>query len=125
MHRWGPGGEDAVRASPKGCLDLAADNLPIGQYPRLCRNRMQESPEYGKPFVDRMKANAVSEETNVKLVLGKLQTGEADAGLVYVSDALNQEVPAINPPPGYRSGRPLSGGSGSAARPEEEPDQTG
>ena len=39
-------------------------------------------PDYAR----RVLANVVSEEENVKSVVGKVQLGEADAGIVYRSD---------------------------------------
>jgi molybdate transport system substrate-binding protein len=39
-------------------------------------------------FKDKVLANVVSNEDNVKQVVSKVQLGEADAGIVYTSDAV-------------------------------------
>jgi molybdate transport system substrate-binding protein len=66
---------------------LAGADVPVGQYGRqsLC-NMGQDTVTYGDGFVDSVAANVVSEEDNVKAVLAKVQLGEADAGIVYVTD---------------------------------------
>ncbi|MDQ3693981.1 MAG: molybdate ABC transporter substrate-binding protein [Chloroflexota bacterium] len=77
--------------------DLAADGLqlvlaqpavPVGQYARASICLMAaDTVTYGDDFVGRVAANVVSEEDDVREVLTKVQLGEADAGIVYVSDA--------------------------------------
>jgi molybdate transport system substrate-binding protein len=68
-------------------LVLAGPDVPVGQYARqsVC-NMGQDTATYGDGFVDNVAANVVSEEDNVKAVLTKVQLGEADAGIVYVTD---------------------------------------
>jgi molybdate transport system substrate-binding protein len=74
-------GKDGVK------LVLAAEDVPVGQYGRqaIC-NAGADSATYGDSFVDSVSGNIVSNETNVKNVLAKVQLGEADAGIVYVTD---------------------------------------
>jgi molybdate transport system substrate-binding protein len=43
---------------------------------------------FGADFKDKVLANVVSNEDNVKQVVAKVQLGEADAGIVYTSDAI-------------------------------------
>jgi molybdate transport system substrate-binding protein len=43
---------------------------------------------FGIDFKDKVLANVVSNEDNVKQVLAKVQLGEADAGIVYTSDVV-------------------------------------
>jgi molybdate transport system substrate-binding protein len=47
-----------------------------------------DNATYGARFVQRVAANVVSEEEDVRDVLAKVALGEADAGIVYVSDAV-------------------------------------
>lgn len=69
-------------------LVLAQADVPVGKYAResLC-TMGRDTATYGDQFVDRVAANIVSEEEDVRDVLAKVQLGEADAGIVYLSDA--------------------------------------
>lgn len=67
-------------------LVLAAPNVPVGGYARDTLRRLAEDPAYGANFAERVLANLVSDETNVRQVVSKVGLGEADAGIVYVSD---------------------------------------
>ncbi len=74
--------EDGLR------LVLAQTEVPVGRYAReaVCQMAM-DAATYGEGFVERVAANVVSEEEDVRDVLAKVALGEADAGIVYVSDA--------------------------------------
>jgi molybdate transport system substrate-binding protein len=71
-------------ARPGLKLDLAAPKVPVGNYSRQALSKA--NAEYGADFAERAMRNVVSEEENVKQVVTKVQLGEADAGIVYVSD---------------------------------------
>jgi molybdate transport system substrate-binding protein len=75
---------DLGRAGIK--LDLAAADVPVGAYARQTLEKMNAT--FGGGFEARVLANVVSEEDNVKQVVTKVQLGEADAGIVYTSDAM-------------------------------------
>ncbi len=45
-------------------------------------------PPYGPDFSSKVLANVVSNETDVEVVVTKVQLGEADAGIVYISDSV-------------------------------------
>jgi molybdate transport system substrate-binding protein len=66
-------------------LVLANPDVPAGNYARqsLCK-----AAAAGGPSIDAYAGNIVSEEDNVRSVLTKVQLGEADAGIVYVTDAM-------------------------------------
>lgn len=70
---------------------LAAETVPAGKY---ARQMLMKYPLLGP----RALANVVSNETNVRLVLTKVELGEADAGIVYKTDALssNGKVKILN-----------------------------
>ena len=68
-------------------LVLANPDVPVGNYSMIafCDYASIEGAPNG--FIDRINANLVSEEPDVRHVLAKVQLGEADAGVVYASDA--------------------------------------
>ena len=67
---------------------LAQAEVPVGRYARESVCKMgQDTAEFGEDFVARVAGNVVSEEEDVRDVLAKVALGEADAGIVYVSDA--------------------------------------
>jgi molybdate transport system substrate-binding protein len=70
-------------------LVLAQSEVPAGRYARESVCLMAtDSATFGSDFVERVAANVVSEEEDVRDVLAKVALGEADAGIVYVSDAV-------------------------------------
>ena len=67
---------DLTRSGIK--LDIAAPGVPVGSYTLQVLKNMNLSSAVLK--------NVVSQETDVKGVLGKVVLGEADAGFVYATD---------------------------------------
>lgn len=69
-------------------LVLAGAAVPVGSYARasLCAYEATDAAPAG--FIDGINGNVVSEEVDVRSVLAKVQLGEADAGVVYASDAV-------------------------------------
>ncbi len=83
--------DDLTRPDLK--LVLAAEDVPVGRYAR------QMLDNAGADFKAQVLANVVSNEADVKQVLAKVQLGEADAGIVYASDAVAApELPVIEIP---------------------------
>lgn len=68
-------------------LVLAGPEVPIGNYARQIIDRLAADPAYGAAFKDAALRNIVSNEANVRAVLTKVELGEADAGIVYKTDA--------------------------------------
>jgi molybdate transport system substrate-binding protein len=82
--------ESAADLGKEGILlVLAQPEVPAGRYAResICLTAT-DTATYGAGFVERVAANVVSEEEDVRDVLAKVALGEADAGIVYVSDAV-------------------------------------
>lgn len=73
-------------ANPGIKLVLAAEEVPVGNFARQALDLMNDS--FGTDFKDKVLANVVSNEDNVKQVVTKVQLGEVDAGIVYTSDAV-------------------------------------
>ncbi len=73
-------------ARPGVKLVLGAPSVPVGGYARSFLARCTRDSSLGTAFERSVLANVVSEEENVKAVFGKVQLGEADAGIVYRSD---------------------------------------
>jgi molybdate transport system substrate-binding protein len=74
--------EDLANAGVK--IVLAAEEVPVGNYARQALDLMNGS--FGADFKDKVLANVVSNEDNVRQVISKVQLGEADAGIAYISD---------------------------------------
>jgi molybdate transport system substrate-binding protein len=67
-------------------LVLAAPEVPVGNYARQMLTKASVDPAYGAAFSEDVLKNLVSNESNVKQVVAKVELGEADAGIVYGSD---------------------------------------
>jgi molybdate transport system substrate-binding protein len=65
---------------------LGAPEVPIGSYSAALLGRAARL--YGPNFPARVQARVVSRELNVRQVMGKIVLGEADAAIVYATDAI-------------------------------------
>ena len=74
-------------ADPEVKLVLATSAVPAGNYSRRVLELAETSGGMEPGFAERVLANLVSEEANVRSVAQKVALGEADAGLVYLTDA--------------------------------------
>jgi hypothetical protein len=66
---------------------IAAEAVPVGHYTREMLAKLSSQPGFGSKYGQQVLANVASYEENVKGVVAKVQLGEADAGVVYRSDA--------------------------------------
>lgn len=67
-------------------LVVAASAVPVREYTETMLARLAADPGYGEAYREAVIANIVSEEDNVRQVAAKVALGEADAGIVYLSD---------------------------------------
>ena len=67
-------------------LVIGAETVPVGAYTRTVLTNLDAV--YGASYSADVLANVVSNEDSVTSVVSKVQLGEADAGFVYVTDAL-------------------------------------
>ena len=67
-------------------LVLAAEEVPAGTYARQILENLNAT--FGAEFSAQVLANVVSNEDNIRQAVTKVQLGEADASLVYRSDAV-------------------------------------
>ena len=74
-------------AEPGVRLVLAAPDVPVGAYALQIIDLLAANPAYGDAFRSTALRNIVSHEANARAVLAKVQLGEADAGIVYRTDA--------------------------------------
>ena len=66
---------------------LAASTVPAGQYALQFFAKASADPSFSPSYKTQVLANVVSYETDVTSVLTKVTQGEADAGIVYTTDA--------------------------------------
>jgi molybdate transport system substrate-binding protein len=95
-----PPGEAALEtlsdlARPGARVILADATVPAGQYARTFLQQASNVAALGNNYEKRVLANVVSYERNVRAVLTKVALGEADAGVVYESDASASDVGRI------------------------------
>jgi molybdate transport system substrate-binding protein len=97
--RGNPAGISSLRDLPRARgIVLGIPAVPIGAY--ALRILEAASRRYGGDFLERVEARVVSREVNVRQVLAKVALGEADAAIVYRTDAAaTNAVEAIPIPP--------------------------
>jgi molybdate transport system substrate-binding protein len=76
-------------ALPALRLVWAQEGVPLGAYSRQALAALAD--RYGPDFPQRVEANVISEEANAEAVTGKVELGEADAAIVYETDARRLE----------------------------------
>ena len=69
----------------------AGDEVPITKYAAQLVAQLGERDGYPSDFAAAYAANVLSKEENVKAVVAKIELGEGDAGIVYVTDAVASE----------------------------------
>jgi molybdate transport system substrate-binding protein len=74
-------------ARPGVKVVAAGDGVPISTYARQVIAKLARVPGYPTEFTSGYAANIVSKETDVKAVVAKIVLGEADAAIVYATDA--------------------------------------
>ena len=76
---------DLARAGVR--IIAAGDEVPITTYATQLLDNLAREPGYPADFAAAYAANVVSREDNVKAIVAKVELGEGDAGIVYVTDA--------------------------------------
>lgn len=74
-------------ARPGFRLVTTAEAVPIGRYTQVTLRKLGSQPGYPPDYVNRVNRNVASREPNVRAVLAKVELGEADAAIVYETDA--------------------------------------
>lgn len=87
---------DLVRAER---IVIGTPNVPVGVYAREALRRAGAEVG-GSAFARAVLGRVVSEESNVRLVRAKVELGEADAAIVYRTDAVPGRVRTVQLPPG-------------------------
>ena len=70
-------------------LVIGTEQVPIGKYTRQWLSRL--NAKIGDRFASRVLSRVVSQENNVRLLRAKVELGEADAAIVYFTDAISSE----------------------------------
>ena len=74
-------------ARPGLRIIAAGDAVPITTYATMLVANLAKVAGYPADFAAAYAANVASKEDNVKAVIGKIELGEGDAAIVYVTDA--------------------------------------
>ena len=77
----------------------AGDAVPITKYATQLVANLAKEAGYPADFAAAYTANIASKEDNVKAIVAKIELGEGDAGIVYVTDAkASTKVPTVDVP---------------------------
>lgn len=71
---------------------LAHAAVPVGRYTREMLANLESEHGFPEDFAERVTANVVSEEPNVRRVAQKVALGDADMGVVYHTDAVSPDI---------------------------------
>ena len=74
-------------AKPGVKVIAAGPDVPITKYATQLVGNLAKEAGYPADFAAKYAANVASQEDNVKAVVAKIELGEGDAGIVYVTDA--------------------------------------
>ncbi len=74
-------------ARPETKIVLGQGEVPIGRYTEKLLENIEAAPHLGQQMANGLRANVVSREANVRAIVQKVNLGEADAGVVYSSNA--------------------------------------
>jgi len=74
-------------AKPGIKVIAAGDSVPITKYAKQLVTNLAKVPGYPADFVAACAANIASKEDNVRAAVAKIELGEGDAAIVYVTDA--------------------------------------
>jgi molybdate transport system substrate-binding protein len=78
----------------------AGDKVPITKYATQLVDNLAKEAGYHANFAAKYTANIASKEEDVKSVVAKIEMGEGDAGIVYVTDAkASTKVTTVVVPP--------------------------
>jgi len=80
-------------AKPGLKIVAAQATVPVGQYTNDMLDKASTPDQCGVDFRQKVEANIVSREENVRQLVAKVQLGEADAGVCYLTDV----TPTIKP----------------------------
>ncbi|MDQ6683447.1 MAG: molybdate ABC transporter substrate-binding protein [Chloroflexota bacterium] len=74
-------------AVPSLRIVVAAATVPLGMYTQVLLERLAKEPGYPPGYAARVVANVASREENAATVLTRIELGEADAAILYASQA--------------------------------------
>lgn len=76
----------------------AGEDVPITRYATEVVANLAGLPDYPEGFAEAYEASIVSREENVGAVTSKIDLGEGDAAIVYVTDALAADLDTVDIP---------------------------
>jgi molybdate transport system substrate-binding protein len=76
---------DLARAGLR--LVMTSPEVPIGRYSREALEKMSAANALGSDFRAAVMRNVISQEPNVRVLVSRVVLGEADAAIVYATDA--------------------------------------